>query len=409
MNLRDTTDGLFQREEQQETDAGLQTEREPLWSRTRLGRSFPPLERDLELDVAIVGGGISGLTAGVLLKRAGKRVALVEAAHIERGISRTMSAGLAQCTDTRIPALVRDFGPARARLIWDSSRAALEQIRKLVALYRIESPLHCLPGWLFTQSAVGAEELHQEYLAIREIGVPVHWIERGVPLPFRVTAALRYDHQVQVRSHDYLLHLAHALDEGGSHVFEDSRVVELGAGPALQLSTEGGSLRARDVIVTSNADSAAQPESTWRRRHAIAARVRENLPEGVFWDDSEPFHCLHGQSVDGQSLLIASGEDHLDSESDPAARFQRLADWLGGRFEVRAIGQRWSRKVADPLEALPCITNDVRSEHIHEVARCKGASMSLQTLAGMIVSDRILGRGNPWKSFYGRAAIEAAG
>ncbi|HTF87728.1 MAG TPA: FAD-dependent oxidoreductase [Planctomycetota bacterium] len=407
MNLRDTTDDSFPRGEHQATDLDLPSEREALWSRTRVGRDFPALERDLEVDVAIVGGGISGLTAGILLKRAGKRVALVEAARIERGISRTMSAGLAQCTDTRIPALIRDFGHERARLVWDSSRAALEQIRKLVALYRIESPLHSLPGWLFTQSAVGAEELHQEYLAIREIGVPVHWVERGVPLPFPVAAALRYDHQVQVRAHDYLLHLADALDDGGSHVFEGSSVVELGAGSELHLSTEGGSLRARDVIVTSDSHAPAPSESSSCRRHAIAARVRENLPEGVFWDDAEPFHCLHGHSVDGQSLLIASGEDHLGSESDPAARFQRLADWLRERFEVLAIGQRWSRKVVDPVEALPCISHDARSERIHEVTRCKGASMSLQTLAAMIVSDRVLGRSNPWESCYGAAAIEA--
>jgi Rieske Fe-S protein len=48
--------------------------------------AFPPLDRDMSVDVVIIGGGITGLTAALLLKRAGVKVTLLEARQIGSGV-----------------------------------------------------------------------------------------------------------------------------------------------------------------------------------------------------------------------------------------------------------------------------------------------------------------------------------
>ena len=50
----------------------------PYWIRTAELPAFPSLETDIDVDVAVVGGGLTGITAAYLLKKAGARVALLE-------------------------------------------------------------------------------------------------------------------------------------------------------------------------------------------------------------------------------------------------------------------------------------------------------------------------------------------
>src|SRR5687768_3602318 len=96
---------------------------ESVWLATAPPKNpFPALDGDLEVDVAIVGGGISGLTAAVLLKKAGKRVAVLEKGRIAGGETGHTTAHLTEAVDTRYRTLEKDFGEAEARLVAKSSR-----------------------------------------------------------------------------------------------------------------------------------------------------------------------------------------------------------------------------------------------------------------------------------------------
>ena len=83
---------------------------------------FPALAGNIEADVAIVGGGISGLTAAVILARAGQRVVLVEREGIGSGETGNTTSHLTEAIDARYSALIRNFGEEGARLAARSSR-----------------------------------------------------------------------------------------------------------------------------------------------------------------------------------------------------------------------------------------------------------------------------------------------
>lgn len=58
-----------------------------LWLDTTAESDFPPLQNGLTVDVAIIGGGIAGLTAATLLKASGKTVAVLESRRIVQGVT----------------------------------------------------------------------------------------------------------------------------------------------------------------------------------------------------------------------------------------------------------------------------------------------------------------------------------
>src|SRR5471032_3679543 len=99
---------------------------------------FPRLGRDLSVDIAIVGGGITGTAVAWRFAEAGVRVALVDAARIGRGSTAASTALLMQEPDEDLTDLTRRYGRSRARRIWHLS---LEATRQFVAtLARLQIP-----------------------------------------------------------------------------------------------------------------------------------------------------------------------------------------------------------------------------------------------------------------------------
>src|SRR5262245_36278794 len=93
---------------------------------------FPRLDRDLSVDVAIVGGGITGVTALYLLAKEGCKAALFERDRLGGVDTRLTTAHLTYVTDARLHTLVSRFGRDAAQAAWDAGRAAMEQIRQNV-------------------------------------------------------------------------------------------------------------------------------------------------------------------------------------------------------------------------------------------------------------------------------------
>src|SRR3954454_11348803 len=94
-------------------------------------QSFPTLVGDIEADVAIIGGGIVGVTTARLLKDKGQRVALVEARRVGREVTGKSTAKMSSQHGIAYQTLVRKFGEDRARLYAEAQEAGIREILRL--------------------------------------------------------------------------------------------------------------------------------------------------------------------------------------------------------------------------------------------------------------------------------------
>ncbi|MGH8186038.1 MAG: NAD(P)/FAD-dependent oxidoreductase, partial [Steroidobacteraceae bacterium] len=180
--------------------------------------AFPTLTRDLELDVAIVGGGVSGLTAAVLLSGRGLRVAVLERDRIASGESGNTTSHLTEAVDARYYSVIKDFGLEGARLVSESTREAIAQIETLAASME-GARFERTPGFLYTEDADHLTFLADELDAARRAGCAVEWVD-VVPLPFPTKGAVRWDGQAQVHATAYLGGLAKEAAHRGVEIFE---------------------------------------------------------------------------------------------------------------------------------------------------------------------------------------------
>jgi glycine/D-amino acid oxidase-like deaminating enzyme/nitrite reductase/ring-hydroxylating ferredoxin subunit len=376
-----------------------------LWIATHRGGRFPALVSDLSVDVAIVGGGITGLTAATLLKRAGLSVAVIEAERVAEGVSGHTTAHLTEALDRGYEDLITDFGEDHARLAAESGRAALLRIAGFVREEGIDCDFAKLPAYKYTEDPEALPKLEAERVAAARIGVEISLIH-DVPLPFKVAGALRFDNQAQFHAHRYLLPLAHAIPDGRSHVFEQTWVVDIEDGAPCRVVTETATVTARDVIVATHVplkSTFLQTKIAPYRSYVLALSLKSGaMPlAGLFWDTEDPYHYVRSQASDKGPLLLVGGEDHkTGQEEDTVGRFEALLGFASRRFPVASVAYRWSAQVIEPVDGLPFIGRDAASQHVYVGTGYSGTGMTLGTVAGMLNSDLILGRQNPWKDLY---------
>ncbi|RKH62871.1 FAD-dependent oxidoreductase [Corallococcus llansteffanensis] len=380
-----------------------------LWTVTTPPRDFPRLPGDLAVDVAIIGGGMAGLTTAWLLKRAGKKVAVLEMHRILSGQTGQTTAHLTELLDTPYTTLLQDFGDKGAHLAASSVRAAIEQIASLVESLSIRCGFTRVPGFRYAETERELRELLLEVSAARQVGLLASFT-KDVPLPFPVKGALRVEDQALFHPREYLLGLADRIPGDGCHVFENTKVVDLFDGTPCRVVTEHGTVTAQTVVeaTTTPLNRVAMHTKLYPyRTYAVAGPLTGPLEPGQYYDSRDPYHYIRTQQVDGVPYAIVGGEDHkVGAEEDTASCFAALEDYTRKHLPVKDITHRWSGQVIEPADGLPYIGRNVGSRHVYVATGFSGTGMTFGTLAGMLLSDLILGNENPYAALYDAGRVK---
>ncbi len=383
---------------------------ESLWIATTPTSSFPALDRDLSIDVAIVGGGISGLTAAYLLKRSGLSVAVVDAHRIAEGETGHTTAHLTEAIDARYHSLERDFGRDGARLAAEASRAAIHQIEQIALELGISCGLRQLPGFLYSETGDDLDKLREEAEAARRAGVVAEYIT-DVPLPF-ATGGVRFEKQSEFHPRRYLLPIAESIPGNGSFIFENTNVLAVHDGEPCRVETEDFVITAKAVFVAANVPVNnrffLQTKIPAYRSYAMAAEVSADSDlEGLFWDTADPYHYTRWQRTDEGLYIIVGGKDHKTGDgTDTESCYQALEDYIRSHFIVHEISHRWSGQIIEPLDGLPYIGRNSFSKNVYVATGFAGQGMTFGTFSGMLVSDLIRAIDNPWKELFDPTRIK---
>src|SRR5688572_5438451 len=112
---------------------------------------YPRLNQDIWVDVAVIGAGITGLTAALLLKQAGKKVAVLEGGRVGSGTTGGTSAHLTAVTDLPLDKLIDNFGMERAATAIEAQEMAIDRIRRWVEGFEIQCEFQPQTGYRFCE------------------------------------------------------------------------------------------------------------------------------------------------------------------------------------------------------------------------------------------------------------------
>lgn len=376
-----------------------------------------PLGNDLQTEVCVVGAGIAGLTTAYLLAREGRRVVVLEDKEISAGQTGRSTAQLSTACDDRYTEMEKLHGIGGAQVIAESFRTAIDKLEEIARVENIDCDFRRVDGYLFLPSDSGGQEhLDEELAASHRAGLKdVERVARA-PLPsYDTGAALRFPRQGEFDPVRYLAGLARAIERDGGKIYTNTRVKDVTSeGGSVRVETEGGAVvTAEHVVVATNSpvndQFAMHTKQAPYRTYVVGMRVpRGSVPAGQYWDDLDPYHYVRLQPMPSGAnaeydVILTGGEDHKTGQADDAEeRYARLEAWTRERFpQVEGTEYRWSGQVLEPVDGVAFIgRNPLDESNVYIATGDSGQGTSHGTIAGMILTDLIQGRPNPWASLY---------
>jgi glycine/D-amino acid oxidase-like deaminating enzyme/nitrite reductase/ring-hydroxylating ferredoxin subunit len=390
----------------------MNTRHRSIWLETTARTAYPRLDHDLDVDVAIVGGGITAITAAILLQKEGRTVAIVEAGQIAEAETGLTTAHLATHHDLYYSDTISKFGESKARLVAESRKASIDRIESLAREHRIACDFERLPAYLYEIDEKCVDELLEEGEACMRVGIACEFVP-DVPGYFETAGALRFQNQAQMHPRKYVLGLLHAFVKEGGLVFEHTRVTGVEDGKPCRIVTEHGVIKARHAIVAANVPVNNKvfliTKIAAYRSYVIGARIpAEAAPYGLFWDTLDPYHYVRVQQTEHGPLLIVGGEDHkTGKEVDVEEHWSRLEEWTRRHFRVDSIDFRWSGQIIEPADGLPYIGKNSLEANVLVATGYSGDGLTNGTIAAMLCTDLVAGRANPWADVYDATRIHA--
>jgi glycine/D-amino acid oxidase-like deaminating enzyme/nitrite reductase/ring-hydroxylating ferredoxin subunit len=383
--------------------------------------SRPPLPADARADVCVVGAGIAGLSTAYHLAKAGKQVIVLDDGPVGGGETSHTTAHLASAIDDRYFEIIRLHGPEKARLAAESHSAAINRIELIVQEEQLACDFLRLDGYLFNPPDGDRRLLERELEAAHQAGLnDVEMLEKAPLTSFDTGPCLRFPRQGQFHPLKYLAGLERAVLRAGGAVHGRAHVTGVeGGATAVVTTADGRYVRADAVVVATNTPVndrvAIHTKQAPYRTYALALRVpRGSVAPALYWDTLDPYHYVRLQRFDhpDDDLLIVGGEDHKTGQAhDAAARFRRLEEWARERFpQLGAVEYAWSGQVMETVDGLAFIgRNPGDTPNVFVATGDSGMGMTHGTIAGILLSDLILGRDNPWAAVYDPGRIPVKG
>jgi glycine/D-amino acid oxidase-like deaminating enzyme/nitrite reductase/ring-hydroxylating ferredoxin subunit len=376
------------------------------WEKSAEAESYLPLGADLEVDVAVVGAGIVGVSAALALAEEGANVALLESRHVGSGASGYNTAKVSSLHALTYSQLAKSYDDEVARAYGELNEAGLRVICERAERHGIECDLRERTNYTYAASESGRDSVREEAETAQRLGLPASYAEQVPELPFATGGAVAFTGQAEFHPLKYLHGLARAAAEAGCAIYERTRVVALDQGEPNVLKTEQGpAVRAKRVIVATHLPvfdrglyfARTHPE----RSYVILAAVRGGTLRGMYLSDESPAHSLRSVPTPAGELLMVGGESHKTGQADVAERYRDLEDWTRQHFEVASVEHRWATQDHIPHDKLPLIGRLWPfSDRVLTATGMRKWGLAMGTAAAGVLVDRVHGRESPWADTF---------
>jgi len=389
------------------SDNNLKNKPLSYWLTSTHDTNYPTLNEDLDVDIAIIGGGLAGISCAYLLQKEDFKIAVIDAGRICQGATAHTTAKITSQHGLIYNKIRRQLGDELARQYAEANEKAISEFKKIIDEHHIECDYILQSAFVYTEQEKYIKQIEDEVKAASELGIKASYVEE-IPFAIPIHAAVRFDNQAQFHPRKYVLSLAKIIHDNKVLIFENTRAINIEEDDKYIIITEQGKkVRAEKVILTTqypfyNKKGLYFSRLYPKRSYIVGIQAKEKYPGGMYINAEDPARSLRSQNTDKGELILVVGSNHTTGQSeDTEKHYEELINFAQDIFTVEDVPYRWSTQDYTTPDGIPYIghfTSDTTNMYVATGFQKWGMTNSM--VAAMIIRDLILEGKSKWQDVY---------
>lgn len=377
------------------------------WRESTQQPEFPSLDQDIEVDVCVVGGGITGITSAYLLANEGLKVAVLEADHLLSGTTGHTTAKITAQHDLIYDELLTNLGKSKAKLYYEANMEALRFMETTMNDLQIDSEFSKQDAYMYATTDEDAQKIEKEVKAYEKLGID-GVLAKDIPLDIPIKNVAVMKNQAQFHPLKYLSALVDQLVEKGVVIYENTTAVDVEIGEhTVVLTSSDFRVAAKHVLSCTHFPfyeglGLYSTRMYADRSYVLAVKPQKQFPSGLFISAGKPTRSLRSVSINGEEMILIVGESHKAGQGeDTMKHFEALAEFGEQVFGIEEILYRWSAQDLTTLDNVPYIGEITAGQsNILIATGYRKWGMSNGTAAALLLRDIVLDKKNPFQDLF---------
>ena len=211
------------------------------------------LSENLNADVCVIGGGITGISTAYYLSKAGLKVIVLERDSLADKTTGNSTAKITSQHGLFYKYLLDDYGEDFAKKYYFANQDALNRISIIIQSENIDCDFGWQDAYVFTRNSDNLSKIKDEVDAVNFFGGQAEFVENIEPNLSTVKGAIRFPHQAEFNPRKYVKGLVEIIEKCGSEIYENSKVVSVkNEDDKYIVSTDKAYVKAKYVVVATN-------------------------------------------------------------------------------------------------------------------------------------------------------------
>lgn len=375
------------------------------WIKSVPESEYPTLHSNIQVDIAIIGAGITGLTTAYYVSNATTNVAILEADHIGYGASGRSTGKVTSQHGLCYHQLSELHGHDFTKAYYQANEEAIDSVEEIAKSHQLDCNFQRLDSIVYTDDSQKIMAIQDEYQTCLDIGIDCEYIiSSEYPIPLK--AGIRFHNQAQFHPQKYLIGLASIVYKTGISIYEHSPVTNMEKKEQGYVLFVGEHhVTAKQVVFATQFPFLDRSQLYFTKiindqSELMMSSYDKHLPNEQLISCDEKLDSYRTYSDGNETYLIAGGHKHPVGRSSQ----EYLEDFYmrnRSRFHIGKHFQHWSSQDYITADLLPLI--GPLTKHDHNVLFASGFQKwgnTFGTIAGKLLCAVLLHEESPYQSMF---------
>ena len=380
------------------------------WIETAKDTNYPKLDKNIEVDVCIVGAGIVGVsTAYFLSNNSNLKIALIDKEKVCMGVTAYTTGKITSQHGLFYNYLINEFGIDFAKKYLESNQAAIDDIANIVEKEKINCDFEMQDAYVFATSDEEFKKVKDEVNAVKKLGLNAELTDK-IDLPIEnVKGAIKFPNQAQFNARKYVIALLKILENKNIKIFENSRVEKIEKNNGYEILANNKKIKSKYVVLATHFPILNFPgfhfiKMYQDKSYIIGVEITDSIFEGMYINSHDPTTSFRTAIYkDNKRLLLVGGSGHRTGANDIKMEdcYRNLENYIKHIYKNSNIKYRWSTEDCVSLDKVPYIGEFSNfMKNIYIATGFKKWGMTTSHVAAKIISDKILNKNNIYENIY---------